>query len=348
MSIRPHRSVTMQDVAAHAGVALKTVSRVVNDEPGVSAETRERVDAAVRALGYVPNASARRLAGGHAGLIGLVAYTDLRENTNPGYLAELQRGALARCREEGHGLLLQPWTRGDDAQDLEAALRLVEQRAVDGLILTPPADSSSLVQRLRQLELQHVLISPREPDGRSPSVGTTDCKGAHDMTRHLLSLGHRRIAFVTGPRGTASRRDRLDGFIAGLRDAGREPDPGLIVQGDTSFRSGLSSGRVLLDRAERPTAVFAWVDEVAAGVLAAAHQLGLRVPEDVSIAGCNDVPMARQTWPALTTVRQPIADLGAAAAGLILRGLRGESIAGTRLELPTELVIRETTANAPR
>ncbi len=340
------RSATMQDVATAAGVALKTVSRVVNSEAGVSDATRERVEAAIAELGYVPNAPARRLAGGRAGLLGLVSFVDPHGDAGVGATAELQRGALARCRAEGLGILLHPWIDGGPL-DVESALRLIEQRSVDALIVTPPADTPELLGGLRELDLPHVLISPSEDAGDSPQVVCTERRGTRDMTRYLHSLGHRRIAFVTGPPGTAARRERLDGFISSLREAGSEPDPGLIVQGSTSFRSGLSSGRLLLDRSDPPTAILCWLDEVAAGVLAAAHQLGLSVPTDVSIAGHGDVPLAGRTWPALSTVRQPLADMGAAAAGLALRALRGEAIAGTCVELRTELVIRETTANAP-
>jgi LacI family transcriptional regulator len=328
---------TITDVAAAAGVAIKTVSRVLNNEPKVRESTRERVMAAVRALNYHPSISARGLAGRRSFLIGLVY-----ENPSANYVIDVQNGTMARCREERFQLIMHHCSgRGADlAADIAA---LVDQTHVDGLVLTPPLSSSKeLIDMLDERSLPFVRIAPNRLKHPSPYVDVDDQAAAREMTEYLLGIGHRRVAFIVGnPDHYASGR-RLEGYKAALKRHGIEYRDDYVRQGFFVFESGLESGHALLGMAEPPTAIFASNDDMAAGVLMAAHQRGIEVPGKLSVAGFDDAPIARIVWPRLTTVFQPAYDLAYKATDILLELLKTPKLSKT-LQLDYQLVCRAST-----
>lgn len=332
-------AVTLRDVAKRAKVSVKTASRVVNGEAFVAEATRARVLKAVRDLGYVPNLSAKRLATGSTFNIGLVFH-----NASWHYILDVQRATLETARSAGYNMVLQPCDATND-DDVRAVLRLHSQHIVDGFLFTPPADNSSrLLDELCQLNVPFVRLTPFDRVKSWPYVAATDRQGARDMTQYLLSLGHTRIGYVMGPIEQKAAHDRLAGYQAALADAHLEDDPALITQGRDHFESGAFAGRELLDLTQPPSAIFCNNDEMAAGVISAVFERGLRVPEDISVAGFDDIPLARQVWPPLTTVHQPIYPIAQTATELLLHLIRHEPVTDLQLDFPTELKIRKSTA----
>lgn len=302
-------------MAEKAGVSIKTVSRVLNNEANVRPDTRERVKAVVAGLGYRPNLSARSLAGSRSFLIGLCF-----DNPNPAYVSDAQIGAMGRCRESGYHLLVEPFDAlGEDpAAVLEPMIYNVR---VDGVILTPPvSDHAAVLAMLDASKTPYVRVSPERDREHGPSVYMDDYSAAYDMTVHLLGLGHRRIGFVRGHPDHGVSPRRYDGFAAAMADHGCAVDPDLVRQGYFTFQSGFSAAESLLAQKARPTAVFAASDDMALGVMSVAARLGLSIPSDLSVVGFDDNPAAKVVWPQLTTVRQPIAEMAAAAAELLISG----------------------------
>ncbi len=328
---------TITDVAAAAGVAIKTVSRVLNNEPKVRDSTRERVMAAVKALNYHPSFSARALAGRRSFLIGLVY-----ENPSANYVMDVQSGAMARCREERFQLIMHHCNvRGADlATDIGG---LADQTHLDGLVLTPPLSSSKeLIAALDERELPFVRIAPNRMRHASPFVDVDDQAAAREMTEYLVGIGHRRIGFIIGnPEHYASGR-RLEGYKAALKRHGIEYRDEYVKQGFFIFESGLESGHELLAMPERPTAIFASNDDMAAGVLMAAHQRGISVPAQLSVAGFDDAPIARIVWPRLTTVFQPAYDLAYSATDMLLELLKSPKL-DKSVQFDYRLVCRAST-----
>jgi LacI family transcriptional regulator len=317
----------------------------LNKEPNVRPATRERVLAAAAALDYSPNISARSLAGDRSYLLALL-YDDPSLN----YLAQVQIGALAKCREEGFYLLVEPCRCGVPGVTRAVRSLLVRSR-VDGVILTPPVcDSPAVMTTLEEAGVAYVRIAPARAPHRAPSVAMDDYQAGYDMTAYLIALGHRRIAFIRGApaHGAASRR--YDGFRAALAAAKIALPDGFVAQGDFSFDAGMDCGLALLRRRRRPTAIFAANDDMAAGIIAAAHRLGVAIPEALSVAGFDDTA-ARLAWPAVTTVRQPITAMAEAAAGLLIAALRtrerAEKATPPRLMLDYEIIHRASTAPPP-
>ena len=328
---------TITDVAKAAGVAIKTVSRVLNNEPRVRPSTRERVMAAVKALNYYPSISARGLAGRRSCLIGLVY-----ENPSPNYVMDVQNGAMARCREERFQLIMHHCNgRGADlATDIGG---LVDQTHLDGLVLTPPLSSSKeLIQALDARKLPFVRIAPNRVKHDSPFVDVDDMAAAQEMTEYLIGIGHRRIGFIVGnPDHYASGR-RLEGYKAALVRHGIEYRDDYVKQGYFVFDSGLESGAELMSMPQPPTAIFASNDDMAAGVLMAAHQRGVKVPEQLSVAGFDDAPIARLVWPRLTTVFQPAYDLAYSATDMLLQLLKAPRLSKSQ-QFSYRLVCRDST-----
>ncbi len=312
------RGATIREVADRAGVSIKTVSRVVNSEPNVRPETRERVLKAVADLDYEPLPAARGLAGRRTFSIGLL-YEIPHEFS---YIQRLLEGAYAACEKTGHALLLRPCTA-----DLDPRLvrRFVRQTRVDGVLLTAPiADRSDVTSLLVETSIAFAQISPRDTDPRWTSVGPDDAEASRALTDHVLGLGHRRIGFVKGdPRHGASHK-RLAGHLACLRNRGVAADPTLVVDGNFDFDSGKRGFHALWQLPDPPTAIIACNDDSAAGVVVAAHQRGIGIPGTLSVAGFDDSPTATHTWPALTTVRQPIAAIASRASELLIANIAGE------------------------
>ena len=331
-------AVTIHDVAKRAGVSMKTVSRVINNEPQVRESTRAKVREAMRELGYVPNISARRLARGRSCVIGLIFH-----NATWHYIDNVIQGVLETAREEGYNTLIHPCDV-ENPEDRAEVLELVEQQQVDGLIFTPPSDNEpDVLQQLWDWQVPFVRLTPLDREIPWPYVTAQDRQGAYDMTQHLLELGHRRIGFIMGDPGHRASHDRLEGYKAALESHRIPPDPDLIKQGDFHFESGQRLGQELLTMTPRPTAIFAGNDNMAVGVLSVAHRFGIAVPEELSVAGFDDVRLAYQVWPPLTTVRQPIQEAARRATSLLVELLENKSPDPIQYELETTLVIREST-----
>jgi LacI family transcriptional regulator len=221
---------------------------------------------------------------------------------------------------------------------------MVSQQLVDGLLFTPPADNSTtLLEALDKQAFPFVRLTPSDRDSPWPYVTATDYQGAYDMTRYLLSLGHRRIGYVVGPQEQRAAYDRFNGYQAALSEEGIEFIPALVGYGDDHFSAGSTAAQKLLDSDPRPTVIFCNNDEMAAGAYAAVYEAGLRVPGDMSIAGFDDVALSQQVWPALTTIKQPICEIAKAGTNLLLEILNNEELTQISQEIPTSLIVRKST-----
>jgi LacI family transcriptional regulator len=311
---------TIKEVAERAGVSLMTVSRVVNNKGLVKPATREKVQKAIEDLNYRPNISARRLAGGQALFIGLVYH-----NPSPGYLTKILLGSLSACRQNGHHLLLEDLGGKMPDNDPKEAARSLKAAGLDGVIITPPmSNHKPLVEAIEAAGIPIVRVSPDDIHTQKPRIAMDDVLAARQMLQHLVDQGHDRIAFVKGPSDHPSAHHRFEGFEAGMKANDLALEHTLILEGDFTYRSGLDAGRILLSLPGRPTAIFASNDDMAAGIVASAHMLGLKVPEDVSVAGFDDTELATNIWPELTTIQQPIVEMSRKAVELLVAVIRND------------------------
>ncbi|MEO1573489.1 MAG: LacI family DNA-binding transcriptional regulator [Pseudomonadota bacterium] len=337
------KKATIADVARLAGVSIKTVSRVTNKEPNVRPDTRVRVSKAIEALGYQPNPSARSLAARRSYLVGLVY-----DNPSPSYLINVQNGSLNTCRAEGYDLVIYPCDYRSDtlADDLAS---MVRQSRLDGVILTPPlCDMSIVTETLTKLGVPFSRVAPADEKHEAQSIVTNDAAITAKMTQHLIDLGHHDIAFVRGHPDHGAVCNRYDGYVEAMERAGIALNKDWIIQGYNSVDSGEECARRLLRLPKPPTAIFAANDDMAAGALRAAHALGVHVPSQLSVAGFDDTPIARQVWPALTTIRQPIRHMAEQATELLLRQLRDEPSDDLARRIDCGLILRDSTAAAPQ
>lgn len=334
---------TITDVARLAKVSIKTVSRVVRREPNVSEKTKAVVEQAIAELNYRPTISARSTTGARSFLLGLIF-----DNPNPSYTFELLTGAQKAARENGYQLVFEPLER--NGRGVGAALtELVIQGNLEGVIVPPPlCDEPSVLGALSKINRPFARIAPSTEPTLGFGVSMDDYGAARAMTEHLIELGHRRIAHIMGRKGTATTQKRLGGYLDALRDAGIEADTALIRQGDFQLRSGVECGDALLNLVDPPTAIFAANDDMAAGVLMAAHRRGLEVPNDLSVGGFDDAESASAMWPPLTTIRQPIAEMAATAAKRIIEHQRAaEDDQLDSVQLDFELIVRDSTGPVP-
>ncbi|MFE9724335.1 LacI family DNA-binding transcriptional regulator [Streptomyces sp. NPDC005794] len=331
--------VTITEIAREAGVSVPTVSRVVNGRSDVSPATRARVEDLLRRHGYQRRPTSP---GDRAVLVDLV-FNDL----DSPWAVEIIRGVEEVAHEAGVGTVVSAiHDRAGAAQQWMTNLRA---RASDGVILVTSVLEPGLHDELRLLGVPLVVIDPAgSPAMDVPTVGATNWTGGMSATEHLLGLGHRRIGFIEGPPRLLCSRARLDGYRAALDAAGVPVDDSLIVPGDFYQETGFSSCNRLLDLVAPPTAVFAASDQMALGAIEALRRRGLRVPQDMSVVGFDDLPEVRWSAPPLTTVRQPLSDMGRLAARAVLDLARSVAPALPRVELATELVVRASTASPRR
>ena len=332
--------VTISDVARTVGTSKKTISRVLNNDPNVSKSMRQRVLDAVAALNYRPLTSARSLATNRSFMIGL-----LYDNRSPSYIMEVQAGVLEACEAQHYSMMVQPLvsTSPDFVERIED---LLTRHQPDGLILTPPiTDHPQLLECLRQNNVPFASIAPRHPE-ECIGVILREREAAAAMVAHLVSLGHRRIAHILGDPEHGAGIWRLAGYRDGLERAGLKEDPAYMVQGRFSFESGVAAMRQLLALPQRPTAIFAADDDMAVGAIWAAAEAGVSIPRDMSICGFDDTTIATQVWPPLTTIHQPVREMGRRATQeLLLRVLnKGEP---RMVEVDYEMRIRASTAPTP-
>jgi len=336
--------ITIFDVAKLAGVSIKTVSRVVNREPNVRASTKERVDQAIAELNYRPDQSARNLASQRSHLIGLI-YDDpsAYEIASTGYITRMQHGALRTCRSANHELLIHPCNYRHENVDDELIALIQHVRPAGMIIAAPLSNMSKITNAIETTGTPFVRLSPGSNNSKQFSVATNDREISAEMTRYLASLGHRNIAFITGHPSHKAVAKRFLGYQDGLQKSGLDFSERLVVAGDNSFVAGEAAGTTLLERERPPTAIFAANDDMAAGVIRAADRLGFDIPKQLSVAGCDDIALARQVYPALTTIRQPLGAMAERAALALIGGL---PLRGTEV-IPATLQIRESTGPAP-
>lgn len=325
---------TIIDVAAHAGVSIKSVSRVLNGEAHVRPALREKVEAAVKALGYRPKLAARQLAGNKSFII---AYPF--NNPSAAYITDVLMGAAHACRDRGYHLVSEPVDCDGNAKTLIE--RIITMLQPDGIILTPPlGDMAELAEYIAGFKVPLVRIAG--PEGfYGQTIPIDDRTISREMVEHLVEQGHDRIGFILPPPDHVLAQSRYQGYLDGLKAANIKVDEALVRPGRFDVTSGVEAAHALLDLKSPPTAIFAANDDMALGALQVAHSRKMRIPEDVAIAGFDDSPASILAWPALTTVRQPVRQLGARAAMILL----GEDAA--EVDLRHQLIIRESTVAPP-
>ena len=329
---------TITDIARLAGVSKKTVSRVINREPYVNKATRERIESIIAEHGYQPDPQARGLAFRRSFLVGLI-----HDNPNSQYVENVHLGILDALAARGYELVIRPCDRRSPTF-LDDMRSFVERLRLFGVVLTPSvSEDERLAKLLESANCPYVRITCAAVDKPTRLVLTRDAHGAAAAARRLAQLGHRRIAYISGPPMFRSSHERGEGFIAGLAEYGLQLAPDLTVPGAYTYESGLARARELLARPDRPTAIFAGNDEMASGVYGAAHELGIRIPDDLSIIGFDDAPIATRMWPAMTSVRLPVREMGWAAAEKLFAKAKDAAKAPASEFTPT-LIERQSTA----
>ena len=338
------RRTTLEDVATAVGVSKATVSKALNGRDDISPDTRERVLAAVAALEYRPTT----LQGPVDTRRALAIVFDVPASP---YILGVLQGALAEATDSRVDLLarLAP-ERTSRTHRAVAREWVADQRAagVVGIIGLTLSEPDGLIDAASDANLPFIIVDPVDTrHRRMVSVGSSNWSGARTAAEHLIGLGHRRIAWIGGPDASDAARDRRLGYQAALDSAGLAIEPALIRSGPFAVATGADRARDLLTSEHRPTAIMAADDEIAVGVLATAHSLGIRVPEELSVTGFDDTPQAAWTTPPLTTIYQNLAGMGAMAVQTILVMAEGRSPTSSHVELATSLTVRDSTAIAP-
>jgi len=351
-------SPTIIDIAREAGVAFKTVARVINHEPSVKRETRERVEAVIARLGYKPNVWARSLRSSHSHLIAMIYITTavadavaeaIRRKENLSYSSyynQIHVTAMTKCQDSGYHLFIEELKNG--TRGIAKRIRdLVAATQIDGVILPPPlSDNLEVMKALRAEKVPYVRISPYSHFNMSSCTYMDDRRAMYEVTRHLCELGHRDIAFVKGPPDHLSTLTRFLGFQEALTEYKAKLRPEWMIEDAFSARFGTIAAEKLLAARRRPTAVVAFNDDIASGVMTGAYRRGLTLPRDLSITGFDNAPIASALWPGLTTIYQPVADLTATATEMLINEIE-TSAAPVARKLDFELVIRDSTAPPP-
>jgi LacI family transcriptional regulator len=310
---------TINDIARLAGVSKKTVSRVINRSGSLNEDTREKIEAVIRETGYVPNPQARALALGRNFLIGLV-----HDNPNAQMILNMQQGILEALRDTDFAMVVQPVNRSSPSLIEDMREFIVRQRLYGVVILPPISENDAVAQMCAEVGCRYVRMGSAVLGDSAHMVASNDRDAVRDATRYLIEQGHRNIAVVTGPQGFRSAAERLAGFEDALAEAKIKLPRSHKAEGEYTFESGLAATEQLLDISPRPTAIFASNDEMAAAVLYAARLRGISVPDELSIVGFDDTPIASRLWPPLTTVRWPIVAMGRSAAHKLIASAVGD------------------------
>lgn len=339
MSYDHKPSSTISDIARLSGVSKRTVSRVINDSPMVRKATREKVQSVIDELGYRPNLQARALAARRSYLLGMIY-----DNRDPFYTDEAQRGALSVCHELGFELVIHPCDRKSDTLTNEA-LGFVSRSNLDGVIVLPPvAENDDLAGVLSNEKIPYVRLASVALDTADRVVVANERSAAAAMAEYLVNLGHRRIGYITGPEGRKSTRERLGGFCDGLEKHGCSLREEMRARGAYTFESGIACAHSLLEQPKPPTAIFASNDEMAAGVIYTAQEMGLKVPGDLSVAGFDDSRLATRIRPSLTTIRRPVREMARLATTKLIASIDGrEEEARVGYFLDPAVIIRDST-----
>jgi LacI family transcriptional regulator len=335
MDKMPNEKVTIVEVAEQAGVSFGTVSRVINNDIHVKKETRERVLQTMQRLGFVANRQARSLAGGRSNSVGVLV-----PDLGTGYIGEIIRGIDAELSLTGLDLIL--YTTHRTASKEASYVANLATGMVDGLLLVLPRSPTDFIGNLTQRNFPFVLIDHQGTGCDCPAVGATNWQGGFNATEYLIKLGHRRIGFITGSMDLGCAVDRLAGYRSALRTYHIPETPELVYEGTFFQPDGYAGASAFLDLPAPPTAIFASNDVMAMGCMDAVRNRGLRVPDDVSIVGFDDIPQASLVRPALTTINQPLEKMGRVATQILLDLLKHPEKEAERIELPTELILRDS------
>jgi LacI family transcriptional regulator len=324
---------TIKDVAAEAKVSVKSVSRVLNKDAHVTPKLAAKVLAAAAKLNFQPDFAARSLRSSRSYLVGLLVCKPV----SPTFNAEMQIGAGATCRANGYHLIVE-WLEGLDQDPAAGLVDLLDRIKLRGVIVPPPlCFSDDVLSLLEKRKIPYVRILPGSDLKRSSYVQIDSRRSAYDMTKYLIGLGHLNIGFLRGPLANPISNARLEGFKDAMREAQLRVNPSWIRVGTFNYDSTLSEAELLL-KPRKLTAVFAANDNMALALLTVAHRQGARVPEDITIVGCDDIPSARMAWPPLTTIRLPLANMAAQAAEILLNSSPDDGPVGRFLDF--DLVIR--------
>lgn len=329
---------TMKDIAKATGFSLSTVSRALSDKPDVAPQTHERIRDAARQMGYRPNKLARSLRLSTTKTIGVI----ISDISNP-YFGALVKGIEREARRAGHSVIL--FDTNEDYSREEEAVAVMLEEQVAGVILTPTQRKPGTVERLLEARVPLVLASRRFSGIKTNYVVTDDVHGGLLATEHLIALGHKRIGMINGPMHISSAAERFEGYRQTLESHGLSVEDSYVTTGSVSIDDGFAAARILLDRKPFPTAIFAFSDFVAFGVMKAIRERGLRVPEDISVVGYDDNQFASCLETPLTTVRVPKEQLGMEAAQVLQRQIEGSQPL-RQVELLVDLVKRESTSQS--
>ncbi len=329
---------TMKEVAQRAGVSVTSVSHVLNGTRFVSEDARQRIESAIRELAYVPSAVARSLKHNVTHTVGMM----IPNSSNP-YFAEVLRCIEDRCFGEGYNVIL--CNSDDDPHKQGIYLRVLAERRIDGLIVVSSGEDAALPELLAELSIPLVLVDREVDQVNCDLVEVAHMQGGYLATRHLLSQGHRQIACIGGREDLAPSRERIAGWRLAMGEGGTPPSDHLLLRGDFTSRGGYEAMHALLRQPKRPSAVFVCNDLMAIGAMCAAYEAGLRVPDDLSVIGFDDIELASFASPPLTTVAQPKQSIGALAVDMLLERIRGKRSEPRRVVLQPELRIRASTAS---
>jgi len=327
---------TITDVAKLAGVSPVTVSRVINDAPLVNLKTRARVEQAIRELGYVPNVAAASLRSKRTRSLALI----LPDVTNT-FWTTVARGVEDTAQSRGYSVFL--CNTDEDLTKQARYLEFVASQRVDGVVIAPCGRDAGNLARLRDRDIPTVIVDRCIDGWETDTVLGDSLSGAHALVKHLIGLGHRRIAIISGPHNTSTAEDRVTGYCIALSEAGIAPDPRLIQRGEYRTASGEELAYQLLDEQPRPTAIFAANNAISMGVIDAAAKRGLRIPQDLALVCFDDLPSISHLFPFLTVVVQPVYEMGVNAAQLLLSRLDAAAPLDPRhIILPTRMILRHS------
>jgi LacI family transcriptional regulator len=332
---------TINDVAREAGVSKRTVSRVINGSINVGPKTLELIQQVIERLDYSPDKQARGLASSRSFLLGLIY-----DNPDALYIDQVQRGVLAICCQMGYELVVHP-CKYHSPDLVNDCLRFIRRSNIDGVIVLPPvAESKVLAAALRDANHCYVRMASVDLDDHTNIVVSDDRAAMSELAGYIVSLGHKNIGFITGPLNYHSSIERLEGFRNTLNDLGVGLDEAKVIEGQNSYQSGLDGARHLLQLPNRPSAIFANNDEMAAGVLKVAYQLGIKVPDQLSIAGFDDNILASRIIPSLTTIQRPVGAMASLAAHKLIQSIENNIIesVGKEFLVKPHLIIRESTS----
>lgn len=330
-------NLTINDVARLADVSKKTVSRVINKSPLLSDKTRDHVQKIIKDMGFVPNPQARALALRRNFIIAVI-----HDNPNAQFLVTIQKGILDVIKDTEFGLMVQPVNR-NSPDILDVISNFLERQRPYGVLLVPPiSQRDEIAQLCESYGTRYVRMASVELDTPEHMVISNDKSGVHEAVQYLIEKGHKKIALVEGPKGFASAQERRAGYEQAMNEAHISIEPWMIAQGSYTFESGVAAGKSLLSRDERPTAIFVCNDVMAVGVLIAAQEMNVKVPDQLSIIGFDDTPQSAQVWPPLTTVHWPISDMAQRAARKLIAGPGDDPVEDTLLV--SSLVLRASVA----